>query len=279
MIARSVSVVTAVSRLLGTVAGARQRFFPGVFFQEDIGRFRLRTAEDSIDLVRALELRHEVFQRETLGRGAPGGLEPQPLDLHADHLLVVDQRTGRLAGTYRLLSASEAPALSAEAEYTLDGFLAEPGVKIELSRACVHSEFRSGQVIHLLWRGISRYSEIVGARFLFGLASVFTESPDMAARMHLSLRRWAGYRHWRIKPKGAYVVPGLADRCAALRSARGELLGVDAAFPSLLRAYLSAGARVCGPPAHDPEFRCLDFPVVLELGRLSAGFARRYSNP
>jgi putative hemolysin len=38
--------------------------------------------------------------------------------------------------------------------------------------------------------------------------------------------------------------------------------------PKLLRAYLSVGAKICGPPALDREFKTIDFLTLLDLERL-----------
>jgi len=35
--------------------------------------------------------------------------------------------------------------------------------------------------------------------------------------------------------------------------------------PKLLRAYLSVGARICGRPAIDREFKTIDFLTLLDL--------------
>ncbi len=36
-------------------------------------------------------------------------------------------------------------------------------------------------------------------------------------------------------------------------------------MPKLLRAYLSLGAKICGPPALDREFKTIDFLTLLDL--------------
>jgi putative hemolysin len=36
-------------------------------------------------------------------------------------------------------------------------------------------------------------------------------------------------------------------------------------IPKLLRAYLSVGAKICGPPALDREFKTIDFLTLLDL--------------
>lgn len=39
-------------------------------------------------------------------------------------------------------------------------------------------------------------------------------------------------------------------------------------MPKLLRAYLSIGAKICGPPAFDREFKTIDFLTLLDLRQL-----------
>ena len=39
-------------------------------------------------------------------------------------------------------------------------------------------------------------------------------------------------------------------------------------IPKLLRAYLSLGAKISGPPAIDREFKTIDFLTILDLREL-----------
>jgi putative hemolysin len=48
-----------------------------------------------------------------------------------------------------------------------------------------------------------------------------------------------------------------------IRSEGPRLPGV----PKLLAAYLSIGARICGPPAIDRDFKTIDFLTFLDLRR------------
>jgi len=36
-------------------------------------------------------------------------------------------------------------------------------------------------------------------------------------------------------------------------------------IPKLLRAYLAVGAKICGPPAIDRQFKTIDFLTLLDL--------------
>lgn len=69
-------------------------------------RYSVGLAEDEAGVRAAQRLRHQVFAGETgavLDTPVPG-LDIDPLDAYCDHLLVRDESTGAVVGTYRLLS-------------------------------------------------------------------------------------------------------------------------------------------------------------------------------
>ncbi|HEY4419892.1 MAG TPA: GNAT family N-acetyltransferase, partial [Pseudonocardia sp.] len=47
-----------------------------------------------------------------------------------------------------------------------------------------------------------------------------------------------------------------------------------APMPPLLRGYLRLGAWVCGEPAHDPDFDCADFMVLLGMDHVDDRYLR-----
>jgi putative hemolysin len=47
-------------------------------------------------------------------------------------------------------------------------------------------------------------------------------------------------------------------------------------IPKLLRAYLSLGAKICGPPALDRQFKTIDFLTMMDLDALSASARARF---
>jgi putative hemolysin len=47
-------------------------------------------------------------------------------------------------------------------------------------------------------------------------------------------------------------------------------------IPKLLRAYLSLGAKICGPPALDPFFKTIDFLTLMDLEALSEANRARF---
>jgi len=47
-------------------------------------------------------------------------------------------------------------------------------------------------------------------------------------------------------------------------------------IPKLLRAYLSLGAKVCGPPALDRHFKTIDFLTLMDLDNLTPATRARF---
>lgn len=69
---------------------------------------------------------------------------------------------------------------------------------------------------------------------------------------------------WRTLPKPAYDCPM-------------DMLTADAPkIPKLLRAYLTIGAKICGPPALDRQFKTIDFLTLLDLESLPEDVKRRF---
>jgi putative hemolysin len=46
--------------------------------------------------------------------------------------------------------------------------------------------------------------------------------------------------------------------------------------PKLLRAYLSLGAKICGPPALDRRFKTIDFLTLMDLETMPAAARQRF---
>ena len=69
---------------------------------------------------------------------------------------------------------------------------------------------------------------------------------------------------WRTTPQPAYLCP--LDITAEKRPK----------VPKLLLAYLSIGARICGPPAIDREFKTIDFLTLLDLEDLPRSTVLKY---
>lgn len=231
-------------------------------------RYSLLLTTD-VDEVRAAQrLRHRVFAGElgaTLHPPEPG-LDGDRFDAFCDHLVVREDGTGEIVGTYRMLPparARAAGALYAEGEFDIGALAPLRATLVETGRSCVHPEHRSGAVISLVWAGIGRYMLLTGNRWLAGCASVpLADGGGLAAGVWDQVRaRHLGPDEYRVRPHRPW------DPSGVTRPRRAQL-------PPLLRGYLRLGARVCGAPAHDPDFGCADFLVLLGMDHVDERYLR-----
>lgn len=230
--------------------------------------YSLLVARDSDEVRAAQRLRYEVFAEEmgaTVHGDAPG-VETDPFDEFCDHLIVRDDRTGEVVGTYRMLPpqrAAEAGGLYSETEFDLSALGQLRPALVETGRSCVHREHRTGGVVSLVWAGIARYMLLHGHTWLAGCASVpLDDGGALAAKV------WDTVSAKHYAPEDSRVRPYLPWNPEPVeRTHRGAL-------PALLKGYLRLGAQVCGPPAHDPEFGVADFFVLLDFTKIDQRYLR-----
>ncbi len=226
------------------------------------GPHRVHFARTAADLEAVLRLRFEVFNLE-LGEGLDAsfrtGLDRDSFDAICHHLMVTDRRTGELVGTYRMQTAEMACA--GIGFYTSQEFeLAQLPARflersIELGRACIAERHRNGLVLFALWRGLAAYVVWTGKRHLFGCCSLTSQDLADGRRMQRYLERKGHVLPDVFVPP----LPGLG--CGE----PGPEDDVEVDVPRLFSTYLRFGARTCGPPAIDREFKTIDFLVVIDV--------------
>lgn len=240
-----------------------------LFFETD--HYEVKTVESSWELEDALRLRYRVFRQEILGQPAENdSIDIDSFDLSCDHLILRNKKGGQVIGTYRMISSTFHQPFYSSQEFNLDAFFALPGTKLELGRACVHPNFRNGLTLTLLWKGIQRYSEAVGAHYLFGCSSIQTMDPKAVAQIRAYFQQQnsiASELSLPVRPAYRFRQLPALDRV--------ETKDMKALVPPLLASYLKAGARVGSEPALDRAFRCVDFLTILETRRLQNSYSRR----
>lgn len=146
-------------------------------------RYTVALARDEDDVRAAQRLRHDVFAGEmgALLASPQPGHDVDAFDAYCDHLLVREETTGQVVGTYRLLPperAAVAGRLYAESEFDLAALDPIRSSLVEVGRSCVHPDHRDGAVIGLVWAGIARYMTDRGHAWLAGCCS--SRSPTAA---------------------------------------------------------------------------------------------------
>jgi putative hemolysin len=234
------------------------------------GAYRVRPASEEADLSAAFRLRFRVFNLE-LKEGLEGsyqtGYDIDEFDSVCDHLVVEHLGTGEVVGTYRLQTGMMAGAhLGYYSQREFDFAPFEPLRKnmIELGRACIHRDHRSTDVLYLLWRGIAQYALRRGGRYLIGCSSLPSQDPAHGTAVYGALGEYLAEPALRTQPQPEFAIPLAAAT------------GASDKVPKLLRTYLAIGARICGPPAIDREFKTIDFLSLLDLKGLHPRIRARF---
>nr|WP_236693428.1 GNAT family N-acyltransferase [Robbsia andropogonis] len=221
------------------------------------------------DLREAQRLRYRVFADEMGARlKGPEGLDVDEFDARCEHLLVRDRETLRVVGTYRILPPQAAPQIAqrySAQEFDLRRLAVLNSKMVEVGRACVDPDYRSGAVIMTLWAGLAAYMRRWGFESMLGCSSVsMSDGGHHAANLHMRLAQTHTVApEYHVFPHTPLPVAALCD-------------GGDASAPPLLAAYLRLGARICGAPAWDADFHTADFLTLLRLDDLDMRYAKRF---
>ncbi len=208
------------------------------------------------------QLRFNVFNlelREGLDSAYASGRDIDEFDHFCDHVLI-EVPTGEVVGTYRVqpgIVAEQALGFYSEREFDFSPYRAFTHKIVELGRACILREYRGYEVLALLWRAVGLYATMQDARYLIGCSSVTSQDPDVGWAMYRKLRYCEVADELTTVPTRRYAMPESSGRDAEVR------------IPRLLRAYLGVGAKICGPPALDREFKTIDFLTLLDIESMS----------
>lgn len=242
--------------------------------QQNTPRLSITFAQNKAEVRAAQRLRYQVFYQEmgaqpnTQLSNVEFGIDQDIFDLYCEHLIVRDNQTSEIVGTYRLLSPSMALRVGgyySETEFDLTRLGNLNDAMVEVGRSCVHPEYRQGAVIALLWSGVMEYMRQQGYRYLIGCASISLHDGGHAAA---SIYRRYSQEHmspkeWRVFPRNRLPLESLNS-------------SLNAKLPPLIKAYLHLGCLVCGEPAWDTHFNSADLLLLLPLSLMDTRYARHY---
>lgn len=243
--------------VLGTVTPVRNK-----------PRLEARFVRHERELRAAQRLRAEVFGSEYGVRfDHAEGLDADHFDTFCDHLNVYDTANDLLVATTRLLTSEHARlagSFYSAHEFDMTAVERLPGRVLEIGRTCVHSDYRSGAAITVLWSALADYLMRQDFSYLVGCASISLRDGghNFAAIMPELREKHLVEPALRVVPRRAV----LSDTPAS----------VPASLPPLLKAYLRMGCRIGGEACWDPEFQCADVFVLLDVAAMSARYAQRF---
>lgn len=276
----TVPIVGPLARkfMVSRIESQLDRFRPHVRFTVENRRYLLKMAENGEDMRNILRLRHAVFYEELLEKRHPLGLDLDRFDMRCDHLMIIEQATGRCVGTYRFNCSLFTGEFYTATEFDIAEIRQLPGIKVELGRACVAFNHRNGVAITMLWKGIVEYARHTGARWLFGCSSVRTMEVDDIVALHGYFSSYhAGNGVVRAQPHRKFRIRQFGDYCRFITSIGGvDEERAEKLVPPLLRSYLKAGAIILGEPIIDRHFKCTDFLTLLDMEKLNAQVGSRF---
>lgn len=234
-------------------------------------RLGVSLARDSGEVREAQRLRYKVFAEEMgaqLTTAREAGVDEDMFDAYCDHLLVRDNDSGEVIGTYRILPPHRAKQIGGyyseqEFDFTRLAHL-RPGM-VEIGRSCVHPDYRGGAVITLLWSGLADYLRVRDYSYLIGCASVsMDDGGHTAASLYNTLAQT------RLAPVEWHVFPRNPLALDQLDGSR------QVTAPPLIKGYLRVGAYVCGEPAWDADFNTADLMLLLSIKQMNQLYARHF---
>lgn len=236
------------------------------------GRYQVSIAATEAEVLESQRLRYSIFAEEmgaTLNCTTEG-VDADALDPYCMHLLVRDTEKDVLVASTRVLNDERASAFGrfySESEFEMDKVKALAGKKLEVGRTCVRADYRNGSVIGALWQGLAELMFRDGYQWLFGCASIEwgQGGSDVYAIMDRFRRKYMSVEEQRVVPRVAIPALVEADNLTALR------------IPPLLKAYVSLGARICGEPSWDADFKVADVFILLNVDNMSTRYVRHFA--
>jgi len=228
-----------------------------------------------LDEVRqAQRLRFSIFAGE-MGAKLDSKVPGHDVDLfddYCEHLLVRDLASGKVVGTYRVLTPAQARRIGStysDLEFDLTRLRTLRGRMVELGRSCVHPDHRHGGVIMALWGALAEFMVRNQLDTMIGCASIpmlhnGVVSGDMAASI------WKQVSQTHLAPVEYHVRPRLP---LPIHQLNGEL---DVEPPALIKGYLRLGAKVLGAPAWDPDFNSADLPMLMRIQDLPMRYRKHF---
>jgi putative hemolysin len=238
------------------------------------GGIEVAWAKHQDDIRAAQRLRYNIFAGEMgarLDTKVPGH-DVDLFDDYCEHLLVRDEATREVIGTYRVLTPAQAKRIGStysDLEFDLTRLRSLRERMVELGRSCVHPEHRHGGVIMALWGALAEFMVRNQLDTMIGCASIpmlhnGVVSGDEAASI------WKQVSKTHLAPVEYQVRPRLP---LPVHHLNGEL---DVEPPALIKGYLRLGAKVLGAPAWDPDFNSADLPMLMRIQDLPARYRKHF---
>ncbi|MDI9507024.1 MAG: GNAT family N-acyltransferase [Bacillota bacterium] len=239
-----------------------------------VGDIEIRLTRNQEELKETMRLRYyELLLYYNKNNRNQEELFKDEYDELADHLVAVDLSTNSIIGTYRLVRKEhlrEGQRFVTEKEFDIGRVKNEK--VLEIGRAVVKKEYRTGAIIISLWKGLMNYASMHGIKYIFGTASF----PGTDPLAHAQALSYIYYNH--LSPDELRVSAKNEGFHAIDLLPREEVDPVAAKkqMPALIKGYVNIGATF-GPEAYiDRHFNSIDLFVLANTEKINSKYIRRF---
>ena len=245
------------------------------------GPIEVRLARTKEEIIAAQKLRYKVFYEEMEAIPSKEMAEQKrdfdDFDLICDQLLAFDTtKSGEdsVIATYRLLREEKIDSIHdfySFQEFDLSNMdnayfrdMMAGRQLLELGRSCVREEYRSNNIIQLMWRAIVKYIVHHNVGCLFGCAS-------LAGVIQGDLELPLSYLHHKYKTPDAFNIPALKERYQKMDYVSWDDMDRSKAkrqLAPLVRGYARLGCYIGDGAVIDEQFNTTDVLILLLTDRL-----------
>jgi len=229
-------------------------------------RYTVSIARTEKEIEGVLSLRYRVFYQE-LEREFDSSktIDEDKFDAQCHHLIVKENATGEIVGTYRLQTYEQ--TVSGEGFYSESLFNLEDLPKevlsksFEVGRACIEEKHRSGRVLFLLWKGFAGYLQALDKRYLLGSLGIPATSPEEGLAIYNELKdQGVIHKEYQVSAKP----PFKQNEEEKVRSLKKKFKA-----PALLENYLSVGCDIISKPAYHKDLELLYVMIFLDIENIT----------
>ena len=223
------------------------------------------------DIERVQRFRFKIFTEEYIPHfpQAHLGLDEDVFDHVCDHILIIENTTNQIVGSYRLIppkAAQKVGSMYCDLLFDLQPLQSIRHNIVEMDRSCIDKRYRNGSTILYMWKMIFQYMKLHGYEYIIGCSSLSIQDGGHAAvALHQRLR---ALNHF----SSQYAIKAKTPIDLNMSTATGLV-----SIPPILKGYLNVGAKVCSEPAFDQLFNTADYLTIMKLSDMKSNYVKRFS--
>lgn len=238
--------------------------------------FMVKLAETEDELNKVYRLRYlSLILDYNKDKVDDGSIDKDEYDEICDHLIAINTNTSEIVGTYRLIRKEHLNNLQTfltEVEFDITNIKNIDCEILEIGRAVVREDYRSSNIISLLWKGIINYALSYNIKYMIGTACFHGTNP-MEYKNALSY-----LYHYHRSPSNllAYAQDTAQTSTNILEKEQVNKELVLKEMPALIKGYLRLGATISEDAFIDYDFNAIDVLIVLDVENINPRYVRRF---